>query len=83
MSAAKDEQLLADSQARTVEEYDVYLNKDLFDTSKGELDTFVKEAPRDAEGFKVIEGEKAIKVSTLHPDTKHYNAQAGFYRTLD
>lgn len=53
-----------DSQARTVEEFDVFLNQDLFDKSKGELEAFVKEAPKDAEGFTVVEGGKAIKAST-------------------
>ena len=62
--AAGDEHLLADSQARTVQEYDVYLNQELFDESKGELREFVKEAPEAAEGFTVIEGGKAVEVST-------------------
>ena len=64
ISAASDEHLLADSQARTVQEYDVYLNQDLFDQSKGELREFVKEAPDAAQGFTVIEGRKAVEVGT-------------------
>lgn len=80
--AANDEHLLADSQARTVQEYDVYLNQDLFDESKGELHKFVKEAPEAADGFMVIEGRKAVEVDMLGLYFKPHT-QPCICRTLD
>lgn len=63
ISVAEKENLLAESQARVVEEFDAFIHETLFDKAKRELDTFVKEVREEGERFKVLEKREDIDVS--------------------
>ncbi|KAF9480280.1 FAD dependent oxidoreductase [Pholiota conissans] len=58
---AEEEGLLAESQARLVDDFDAFLHPEMFEQARKELDAYLKEVPKDlAEGFGVVEGREAI-----------------------
>lgn len=63
ISAAKEENLLAESQARVVEEFDVFVHETLFEKAKRKLDVFLEEVEEDTQGFKVLADREEIAVS--------------------
>jgi hypothetical protein len=63
LTLAEDEGLLAESQARLVDDFDAFLHPEMFAKAKKELHSYLKEVPKDlAEGFDVIQGREAIDV---------------------
>ncbi|KDR78379.1 hypothetical protein GALMADRAFT_155321 [Galerina marginata CBS 339.88] len=66
IDVAKEENLLSESQARLVEDFDAYLRPELFSKAKKDLDNFVKEVPKEiSDSFAVIEERNAIETLQL------------------
>lgn len=64
VEVAKQEDLLSESQARIVEDYDVFLHPAPFEKAKSQLDMYLKEVPEDMkEYFSVIQERGDIDVS--------------------
>ncbi|KAF9562908.1 FAD dependent oxidoreductase [Agrocybe pediades] len=62
ITAARDANILDESQARIVDDFDAFLHPQLFEKYKRLLDVFLKEAPEDvAETFDVVEERNAIE----------------------
>ena len=62
LSVVKGENLLVESQARVVEEFDIFIRDTFFDNAQRQLDVLVKEILK-GESFEVIEGWDSITVS--------------------
>lgn len=59
---AKEENLLHDSQARNVQDFDVYFNDELFEGAKEGLKEYLRDMPAEIGNFKVYEGRQNIEV---------------------
>lgn len=63
INVADEENLLNACQARTVVEYDAYMDPDFFKLAKYKLEQFLEEAPNDLHGtFEVLDDRKDIAV---------------------
>lgn len=62
IAVAEEEGLLVESQARVVEEFDVYAEPSMFEDAKNELDGFIKEVKEDADKFRVLERREEMEV---------------------
>ncbi|KAJ3505736.1 hypothetical protein NLJ89_g7264 [Agrocybe chaxingu] len=61
IKAAKEENVLEASQARVVDDYDAFMNPEMFASAQQELKKYLKEVPKDlAQGFEVINERKSI-----------------------
>ena len=66
IAVAEEEDLLDASQARVVEDFDAFLNPEMFGKAKGQLEAFLLDVPKDLrEGFDVIAERETIEVRTL------------------
>ncbi|PPQ69812.1 hypothetical protein CVT25_009749 [Psilocybe cyanescens] len=62
LNVAKEEDLLEESQARKVENYDAFLQPEFFAKARDELNAFIKEVPKEvSEEFGVTDGREAIE----------------------
>ncbi|PAV19444.1 FAD dependent oxidoreductase [Pyrrhoderma noxium] len=55
INVATEEALLADCQARDVEEYNVYANKELFESAKDLLEKYLKDVPEEGKRYEIYE----------------------------
>lgn len=65
IAAAEEEGLLSESQARVVEEFDVFMQQSMFEDAKNELYPFLKEAQEDNDKFQVLESHEDLEVRVL------------------
>ncbi|KAF8901023.1 FAD dependent oxidoreductase [Gymnopilus junonius] len=70
IEVARQENLLSESQARLVEDYDAFLHPELFEKAKSQLDGYLKEVPDDMkEYFSVIQERSDIDKLQLSSST--------------
>ncbi|PPQ66146.1 hypothetical protein CVT26_010869 [Gymnopilus dilepis] len=61
IEVAREENVLSESQARLVEDYDAFLHPELFEQAKAQLDVYLKEVPEDMkEYFSIIDKRSDI-----------------------
>ena len=67
INVATEEALLADCQARDVEEYNVYANKQLFESAKDLLEKYLKDVPEEGKRYEIYETREDIEVCLALP----------------
>ena len=67
INVATEEALLADCQARDVEEYNVYANKQLFESAKDLLEKYLKDVPEEGKRYEIYETREEIEVCLALP----------------
>ena len=66
IAVAKEEDLLSESQARMVEDFDAFMHPEMFGKAKRDLQAFLMGVPKDLhKGFSVIESRERIEVIFL------------------
>ncbi|EEB96965.1 hypothetical protein MPER_03809, partial [Moniliophthora perniciosa FA553] len=61
LQVAKDENLLEDSQARKVQTFNVFFDKDFYEDNKEDLKVYLEDFPEMRSKWETIDGERAVE----------------------